>query len=225
MSQTILVVAAHPDDEVLGMGGTIARHVIQGDRVHVLFLGDGVGARSGSETHLVEERCLAAQSALSVMGAQPGRFLTFPDNRFDSVPLLEIIQAIEVVKRELLPTMVYTHHGGDLNVDHQIACQAVLTAFRPQPEEHCREILSFEVASATEWASPRSTAPFLPETFVEITPHLAILEEACRCYGTELRADPHARSLEAILIGARKRGREVGVEAAEAFMTLRRILR
>lgn len=225
MSREILVVAAHPDDEVLGMGGTIARHVALGDRVHVLFLSDGVGARDGSDDIQATARRENACAALAVLGAQPAGFRAFPDNQFDSVPLLQIIRAVEAVKQNLLPEMVYTHHGGDLNVDHRIACQAVLTAFRPQPGERCAEILAFEVASATDWASPRVSVPFLPETYIEITPYLAVLEQAYRCYGTELRDDPHARSIEAVLLGVRKRGREVGVDAAEAFTTLRRILR
>lgn len=225
MNREVLVVVAHPDDEVLGMGGTIARHVALGDRVHVLFLGDGVSSRQGSTEFQVEARRKCAQSALASLGAQLAGFETFPDNQFDSVPLLHIVQAVERAKQTLSPAMVYTHHGGDLNIDHRLACQAVLTAFRPQPGESCTEILSFEVASATEWSSPHVTVPFLPDTYVEITPYLNIFEQACRWYSDEMRVSPHSRSLEAVLLSVRKRGREVGVEAAEAFMTLRRVIR
>ncbi|MHB1349609.1 MAG: PIG-L deacetylase family protein [Desulfobulbaceae bacterium] len=225
MSKKILVVAAHPDDETLGMGGTIARHVAAGDQVHVLFLGDGVSSRENFTKRQLKIRNECAREALKILGAQVAGFETFPDNQFDSVSLLSIIRAVETAKRSLTPEIVYTHHGGDLNIDHRLTCQAVLTAFRPQPGECCMEILSFEVASATEWALPQVSAPFHPNTYIDITPYLTVLEKACRCYAPELPNDPHARSLEAVMLGVRKRGREVGVEAAEAFVTLRRILK
>lgn len=225
MNKKILVIVAHPDDEVLGMGGTIIRHVTAGDLVHVLFLGDGVSSRKGCNEQLVKSRKTSASQALEVLGAQLAGFETFPDNQFDTVSLLSIVQAIESAKHSLMPEIVYTHHGGDLNIDHRITCQAVLTAFRPQPDESCREILSFEIASSTEWSSPQVTAPFHPDTYVEITPYLTVLKKACRCYQSELRSDPHARSIEAIMLGIHKRGREVGLKAAEAFVTLRRIIK
>ncbi len=224
MNKTVLVVAAHPDDEVIGMGGTIARHAENHDKIHVLYLSDGVGARGGGNDVQVQKRRSCALGALAVLGANSAGFKDFPDNEFDSVPLLRIVQAIETVKASFVPDIVYTHHGGDLNIDHQVTCQAVLTAFRPQPMEACREIMSFEVCSSTEWAYSR-TDPFLPDTFVDISDYLTRLEEACRCYGAEFRDDPHARSVEAILTNVQNRGRSVGVNAAEAFVTLRRVIR
>ena len=168
-----------------------------------------------------------AKFRISQFPAYSGKRIPFEFGRFINQGLHKggTDGVIEEVKQSLNPEVVYTHHGGDLNIDHRITCQAVLTAFRPQPGEPCTEILTFEVASATEWASPKINAPFLPETYVEITPQLSALEQACNCYADELREDPHARSLEAIKIGVRKRGREVGVEAAEAFMTLRRVIK
>jgi LmbE family N-acetylglucosaminyl deacetylase len=224
MSKSVLVVAAHPDDETLGMGGTIARHCAEGDRVQVLFLANGVGSR-GADTASVQRRQVAATEACGLLGATVAGFLDFPDNAFDSVPLLTIIQAIEQVKRRLEPSLVYTHHGGDLNIDHRLACQAVLTAFRPQPGEVCGEIYSFEVNSATEWSHPSLGAAFAPDTYVEVSAFRAQLLDAYRCYREELLPDPHARSPRALEIALERRGREVGLEAAEAFMTLRRIIR
>jgi LmbE family N-acetylglucosaminyl deacetylase len=225
MKRNILVVAAHPDDEVLGMGGTIARHTNLGDEVHVFFLSDGVSSREGSNEQNVKIRRECACAAMEILGGQIAGFGNFPDNQFDSVSLLSIVQAIEAVKKRIEPEVVYTHHGGDLNVDHRKTCQSVLSAFRPQPQEACVEILTFEVLSATEWASPRISAPFLPETYIDVSAYLSKLEQAYRCYSQELRPDPHARSVKALLLGVQKRGREVGLVGAEAFMTLRRIIK
>lgn len=223
MNKRILVVAAHADDETFGMGGTIARHSARGDEVHVLFLTDGIGSR-GADAAAAERRVHAARSACERLGATITRVFDFPDNALDSVPLLSIVQAIESVKLEFVPECVYTHHGGDLNIDHRLCCQAVLTAFRPQPGEVCRQILSFEVNSSTEWTHPSVAPPFFADTYVDVSPYRSRLIEACHCYVEELRPDPHARSLRALEISLERRGREVGLIAAEAFMTLRRIL-
>jgi N-acetylglucosamine malate deacetylase 1 len=224
MTQNILVVAAHPDDEVLGMGGTMARHAAQGDRVYVLFLTDGVGARGHDKDGATPRRREAAQKANKLLGAEIVAFHNFPDNELDTLPLLAIVKAIEDAKRNVSPERVYTHHGGDLNIDHRRVCQAVLTAFRPQPGEVCREILSFEVNSSTEWSAPSATSPFLPDTYVDISGHLTHLRAACQCYGEEMREAPHTRSSDSVLRAAEHRGSQVGLEAAEAFMTLRRII-
>lgn len=226
MNSIVLVVAAHPDDEILGMGGTIARHVAAGDQVHIMFLGDGVGSR-GSSAALIEERQEMARAACEHLGVNVSQlhFQAFPDNAFDSVPLLEVVQAIEILKGQLAPDVVYTHHGGDLNIDHRIACQAVLTAFRPQLGERCKEIYSFEVNSATEWSAPSVSAPFLPDTYVDVSAYRFAVLKAYACYAEEVRPDPHVRSLKAFEVSLERRGREVGVEEAEAFMTLRRIVR
>jgi LmbE family N-acetylglucosaminyl deacetylase len=218
----ILIVAAHPDDEVLGMGGTIARLVKGGHQVQALFLSDGVGAR-GSGITAVQQRQACAQGAAERLGHRIAAFLTFPDNRFDNVPLLDLVHAIEKVKLRQPPALVFTHHAGDLNIDHRRTAEAVLTAFRPQPGESCRGIWSFAVASSSEWSHPSATAPFLPDTFVDITEQLPALEEAWDCYSDEQRPDPHARSRQALRLRVEHCGRTVGMAAAEPFMTLRRI--
>lgn len=223
--RTILVVAAHPDDEVLGMGGTIARHVADGDTVHILFLGDGVTSRGEDDSAASARRKEAARRASEILSARIVSFEDLPDNRFDNVPLLEIVQRVERVKHQVGPDLVYTHHGGDLNIDHRLTCQAVLTAFRPKPGERCSEIYSFEVRSATEWSAPSVAPPFLPDTYVNISSYVDKLVAACQCYADEFYEAPHTRSLEAIRTAAVNRGYEVGVEAAEVFMTLRRIIK
>lgn len=225
MKSKVLVVAAHPDDEVLGMGGTIARHVADGDSVNVLFLGDGVSSRGEPSLQVVAERKLSAEKACAVLGAHIIGFETFPDNAFDSVPLIDIVKAVEKSKAQIAPDIIYAHHGGDLNIDHRISCQAVMTAFRPQPKETFAEIRCFEVNSSTEWAGMAGLLSFIPDTYADISMHLEKLLEAYACYAEEVRPEPHARSLESLKIAALRRGREVGVAAAEAFVTLRRIIR
>ena len=225
MNKQILIIAAHPDDEVLGCGGTIARHVKEGESVHVLFLGDGVGSRGNSDTKLITARKESAVKACEVLGAAIVGFEKFPDNMFDTVSMLDIVRVVESAKKEISPQIIYTHHGGDLNIDHRITCQAVLTAFRPQPGEEFSEIRAFETNSSTEWSASAIMPPFIPDTFVDISQYLDKLLNAYSCYADEMRDEPHARSLEALKIAALRRGREAGLWAAEAFMTLRRICR
>jgi LmbE family N-acetylglucosaminyl deacetylase len=221
----VLVVAAHPDDEVLGMGGTIARHSFQGDKVSVLFLTDGVSSRQGADSEAQAKRKMGAERACGLLGASIFSFQSFPDNELDGIRLLSVIRVIEQAKASTMPEAVYTHHGGDLNVDHRIACQAVVTAFRPQPHDTYTELATFEVNSSTDWSHPSLTAPFNPDTFVDISDFLDRKLAAYECYADEVRQDPHARSLQAIEYSAKCRGRQVGVQAAEAFVTLRRIVR
>ena len=225
MNKQILVIAAHPDDEVLGCGGTILRHVKEGASVHVLFLGDGVSSRGDSDPKLVKARKESAVKACEVLGVAIVGFEKFPDNMFDTAPLLDIVRVVESAKKEVNPQIIYTHHGGDLNIDHRITCQAVLTAFRPQPDEEFFEIRAFETNSSTEWSAYAIMPPFIPDTFVDISQYLDRLLNAYSCYADEMRDEPHARSLEALKIAALRRGREAGLQAAEAFMTLRRIFR
>jgi LmbE family N-acetylglucosaminyl deacetylase len=225
VSKRVLVVAAHPDDEVLGMGGTMARHRANGDLVSVLFLADGVGSRPNADGEHREKRREAARQACQILGARIHGFETFPDNAFDGVPTLSIIKAIEQAKQAIEPDLIYTHHGGDLNVDHRITARAVMTAFRPQPHETYTEICAFEIGSSTEWSHSALASGFNPDCFVDITAFLETKLQAYRCYTEEVRQDPHVRSLESVKITACYRGRQVGVHAAEAFVTLKRIRR
>lgn len=222
----ILIVAAHPDDEVLGCGGTLARHAAAGDIVRILFLADGVGGRGqAAEPEAVLERIQAACNAAATLGADKPIFFGWPDNRLDGMALLDMVQPLEQVINEFKPTTIYTHHGGDLNVDHRLAHQVVLTACRPQPEGLVTRILTFETPSSTEWSSASIGAPFCPNWFVNISTVIDKKMAALRCYGEELRSFPHARSLEGIEALARLRGSSCGVPAAEAFMLIREIVK
>lgn len=220
MSGSVLVVAAHPDDDVLGCGGTLARWATEGRRVVVAFLTDGVGAR-GTDHAAGDRRRAAAEAAGSILGLADLRFAAWPDNQLDRSPLLEIVRHVEQLVAELRPDTVLTHHAGDLNVDHRRACQAVVTACRPQPGHPVRTLWSFEVASSTEWQIPSAGTAFLPSTFVDISASLGRKLEALDAYHEELRDWPHARSRPAIEALARWRGATVGVEAAEAFVVQR----
>lgn len=222
MSKTILVVAAHSDDEALGCGGTIARHVAEGDTVHVVFLADGVSSRQGVDSQELECRLGATEHARQVLGIKTTTFLGLPDNQLDSLPLIEIIRLFEQVIRQINPQTIYTHHYGDLNIDHRIAHQTVMTACRATPESSVKEILTFEVMSSTEWSSV-GLAPFLPNLFVDISAYMEIKLQALNAYALEMRSAPHSRSLAHLNILARHRGHSMGVEAAEAFMVMRMI--
>lgn len=216
----ILIVVAHPDDEVLGCGGTIARHVAEGDRVYVVFMADGVGSRGLDRSDELQQRNQVRDEAIKILGVADSHALAFPDNRMDSVPLLDVVQALEPIIEQVQPMRVYTHHHGDLNVDHRVTHQAVMTACRPIPGSSVREIFTFEVMSSSEWAT-HSFVPFVPNAFVDISDYLPKKLEALAAYGMEMRLAPHSRSVDHIESLARHRGSCVGVEAAEAFELIR----
>jgi LmbE family N-acetylglucosaminyl deacetylase len=218
--KTILVVAAHADDEALGCGGTIAKHVAQGDTVYAVFLADGVTSRPGSNKCQQAARDSAAQRAHKILGIKKSFMLGFPDNRMDSVPLLDIVQKLEWVVSEVQPQVVYTHHCCDLNIDHQITHQAVLTACRPVPGSPIKEIYSFEILSSTEW-NTSARIFFYPNLFVDISQHLEVKMKALAAYELEMRDPPHPRSVVNARRLAELRGSCVGVTAAEAMMVVR----
>ncbi|OOV88036.1 PIG-L deacetylase family protein [Oceanospirillum linum] len=217
----ILIVAAHTDDEAIGCGGTIARHVASGNEVHLLFMTDGVSAR-GVQSAAAKIRLASAQKAAKILGTHSSKNLCFPDNQMDAVPLLSIVKEIEQVISELKPDIIYTHHASDLNIDHKITSQAVMTACRPQPGLSVKEIYTFEVLSSTDW-QPSDLAPFTPNLYVDISDYLEQKKQALEAYDCEIRPAPHSRSYEHIEILAKHRGYSVGLHAAEAFIQLRRL--
>ncbi|MBI2549259.1 PIG-L family deacetylase [Candidatus Woesearchaeota archaeon] len=221
----ILVVAAHPDDEVLGCGGTMVHHVRQGDKVFILITGEGITARythrdQANLLHL-ENLHVQTQKVADILGATKLFTHNFPDNRLDSVPLLDVIKVVEKVQQEVKPEMVYTHHRADLNIDHRILYHAVLTACRPMQKSRVRRILSFYNISSTEWNVPPPKDLFFPNVFVDITRSMKTKLKAMSIYKTELCKYPHPRSLKAIENTAKYWGNCVGFEAAEPFMLVR----
>lgn len=224
MSETVLAIVAHPDDEALGAGGTLARHAAKGDAVHILFLADGVGAR-GNDKAAAERRVKAARLAASALGAREPEFLGLPDNRLDRLDLLDIVQPIENIIRKIAPETIYTHHAGDLNIDHGLCHRAVLTACRPLPGSTVLRIYAMEVVSSTEWSPAHSGHAFIPTHFVDISTALQAKRRALEAYGEEMRPFPQARSYEAVDALAIWRGASAGLRAAEAFMVVREIKR
>lgn len=226
IAKRVLVVAAHPDDEVLGCGGTIARHADAGDQVQVLIVAEGMTSRQqqrdpSQATDELTTLGQAAQQAGAILGAQGVELLNLPDNRLDSLDRLDLIKQIEERIGLQQPQVVYVHHAGDVNVDHRRLHEAVVTACRPTPGHPVRQLLSFEVASSTEWQPPGSASAFQPNWFVDISAQWPRKHAALAAYASEMRPWPHARSLEALEHLARWRGAQVGVEAAEAFCLLR----
>jgi LmbE family N-acetylglucosaminyl deacetylase len=228
VADSVLVVAAHPDDEVLGCGGTIARHVDAGDQVQVLIVAEGATSRHQQRDRIqstdeLSALAQAAQKAGAVLGATGVELLDFPDNRLDSLDRLDLIKRIEECIGRHQPQVVYVHHAGDVNIDHRLLHEAVITACRPMPGHVVRRLLSFEVASSTEWQPPGSAPCFQPNWFVDISNQWPRKRDALAAYASEMRPWPHARSIEALEHLARWRGAQVGVEAAEAFCLLRHL--
>jgi N-acetylglucosamine malate deacetylase 1 len=224
----ILIIAAHPDDETLGCGGSIAKWAKSGHEVHVLIMAEGATSRDKyrDREHRIEDLSILAQSAnkaADILSVKSVELLNYPDNRMDSVDLIDVVKTIEERIEKLQPAMVVTHHVGDLNIDHQITHQAVITACRPLPGQTVKRILSFEVSSATEWQSPDYGRPFVPNWFEDISETLELKIKALNAYKTEMRKWPHARSIKAVEHLARWRGASMGIEAAEAFMLVRNI--
>ncbi|MAH06461.1 MAG: PIG-L family deacetylase [Alphaproteobacteria bacterium] len=217
---TVLVVAAHPDDEVLGCGGTMARHALKGDRVHVLFLSDGVSSRDEGDRD-VGIRNEAAEKAGKILSVSSISYGNFPDNQMDSVPLLDVVKFVHKHIEKIRPNIIYTHHHGDLNIDHQVASQATTTACRPQQGHPVKEIYTFEIPSSTEWQNPTLSTVFMPNIFIDISSTIDTKMKALGAYDIEMRPFPHSRSYEAVQALATLHGARNGLNAAEAFMCLR----
>ena len=224
---SVLCIGAHPDDEVLGVGGTLARHAANGTDVRVCLLSDGVTSRYDEEDSAREEiqqRRDRARQACETLGATVSLH-GFPDNSFDTVPLLDIVQTIEAEIEEREPTVVYTHHYGDLNMDHELACRATVTATRPLADSGVERVLAFETLSATEWSVPEPSNAFQPTAFVDVSDHLDTKLEALSVYERELREPPHPRTPETVRQNAEVWGTKAGLDAAEPFELLREVRR
>jgi len=223
----VLAIAAHPDDEVLGCGGTLAKLAREGHEIAVAILAEGITSRYADRQHadraLTDALRQHAHQAAQLIGARRVFLKNLPDNRLDTVPLLEVVKLVEGLLAEVAPEVVYTHHGGDLNVDHGVVSRAVLTATRPIQDRVVREIYAFEVASSTEWAFQRFDPVFRPNVFVDVSDTLGCKLEAMSCYKSEARVFPHPRSPEAIEACARRWGSVIGCAAAEAFELVRAI--
>ena len=223
----VLVIAAHPDDEILGCGGTVARLIQEGHEVDFAILGEGMTSRysqraAADADQLVKLRGQSHAAAAKV-GVTRVVLHAMPDNRLDTVPLLEVVKLVEGVVAEVKPEVIYTHHNGDLNVDHGVVHRAVLTATRPVAGQSVREIYAFEVPSSTEWAFQRFEPSFRPNVFVDVSGTLETKIAAMACYETEARQFPHPRSPDALRAIAARWGSVAGCMAAEAFELVRSV--
>jgi LmbE family N-acetylglucosaminyl deacetylase len=223
----VLVIAAHPDDELLGCGGTAARLAKEGHSVYMAILGEGITSRGlrrgGHDPAAVKDLEECSHRVANLLGVKQLSLHGLPDNSFDSLPLLDVIKIVEGVVDRWKPEALYTHHGGDLNVDHQVVSRAVLTATRPIQSHSVRELYMFEVASSTEWAFQQLSPVFKPNVFVDIEDTLALKIEGMRLYESEAREFPHPRSGAALTAIAQRWGSVVGRKAAEAFEAVRLI--
>lgn len=227
MPRIILVIVAHPDDEVLGCGGTIARLTGEGHDVHVAILGEGITSRydkrEQADLGVLQELQDQSKRTSKLLGVSELCLYNLPDNRFDTVPLLDIIKIVEKLINRFRPQIVYTHHGSDLNIDHVIAQRAVMTATRPLENCPVKELYAFEVPSSTEWTFGQFQPSFLPNVFVDINATLDTKIQAMQIYESETRSFPHPRSPEALRAQAQMLGSVVGVECAEAFELIRSV--
>lgn len=222
----VLVVAAHPDDEVYGMGGTIAKIAARGDEVHVLIVTDGCTAQYAGRPDLpdiIEKKHAEALEANRILGVKQVHFGAFPDMRLDAVPHVEVNRLIEETVDAVQPEAVYTHFYGDVNLDHQMAYRSTLVAVRPVPGQRVRELYCYRVPSSTEWSPQLGHTAFLPNVMAEISGFEDAKERALLAYQTEARAYPHPRSPRYVRETDRARGLEWGMGPAEAFWLLRMI--
>ncbi len=220
----ILVVAAHPDDELLGVGGTVRRLSDEGNEVYALIMAEGITSRSDKREDSDQSELDALKKdsikACETVGYKDVEFCGLPDNRMDSLDLLDVIKKLTPFIEKYSPEIIFTHHHGDLNIDHRITNEAVLTCTRPMLGEKVRKILAFETPSSTEW-NYNYTEPFTPNVYYDITQTVDFKIKGMDCYKSERREYPHPRSGEALEALAKVRGSQCGFENAEAFMLLR----
>lgn len=223
MNKKILIIAAHPDDEVLGCFGTVAKLIKEGYEAYTLILGEGKTSREDTRDIVNNTKELdilnnEVINANKIIGIKKVFIESLPDNRFDSVDLLDIVKIVSKVKEKIKPDIIFTHYEHDLNIDHQLTYKAVITATRPMSNELVKEIYSFEVLSSTEWNYPLS---FSPDTFFDISDTLNLKIDAMKEYSSELCEYPHPRSLEGIELNAKYNGQRVGRKYIEAFKSVR----
>ena len=221
LQKRVLCVVAHPDDEVLGVGGTLSRHAETGGDVYVLILSEGEDAKVEAPRN--DCRVEAARHAGAIMGTRDVRILDFPDQRLDAVPFIELIKPIEAAMEEVNPQVVYTHHGGDANTDHQIAFKATYAASRPMSRfgTSVERFLTFETPSSTEQAPQLAPYIFGPTCFVDVERTWDRKMQALRCYASEMVGGIHPRSYEYVEALARMRAGHAGMRLAEAFVVVR----
>ena len=227
-NKKIMIVVAHPDDELLGLGASMNRLIIDFNvKTHVVILGEGLTSRSDKRELTKWKKELETHnknivSAIKAIGYHSFKTYNFPDNRFDTMALLDIVKVIEKEKSEFKPDIIFTHHGGDLNIDHQKTFEAVVTACRPMDSETVKALITFETPSGTEWRSNTDPRHFLPNLYISVSSeNVKAKIRGMEKYKFETRNFPHPRSPEALRILAQRWGITVGVNYAEAFSIVR----
>ena len=220
----ILVIAAHFDDEVYGCGGTISKLVREGHKVYVCILTDSCSSQyTDRANEMIAQKKEESQIVNNIFGIEKTYTFDFPDMQLDTIPHVELNQAIEQCIRDIKPTIVYTHHGGDVNKDHRLVFESTMVAVRPMEGSSVKRVLCYEVPSSTEWAPPTPSNMFSPNVFVDIEDVIDKKIDAIKAYNSELREYPHPRSVENVINQAHLRGASVGLKAAECFMLIREI--
>ena len=222
-NKKILVVAAHPDDELLGCGGSLAKLSKDKCNILTLFFTDGVSSREKNKKNEDNQRKKNALKSLKIIGVKQSKFLSYPDNALDKVPLIKITKEIEKVIMKFKPHTIFTHSNVDLNIDHEIISRAVVTATRPKPNFCVKNIFLFETLSSTEWNFNLKKKSFNPNYFIDITKSIKTKIKAAKAYKQEISPWPHPRSINGIKNLAKYRGQSVGVKFAEAFFVLRQV--
>ena len=227
-NKKIMIVVAHPDDELLGLGATMNKIIEEYNvQTHVVILGEGITSRADSRDTSKWEKELKRhkkniKNAQKAIGYHSINTYDFPDNRFDTVALLDIIKVIEKEKKDFIPDVIFTHHGGDLNIDHQRTFEAVITACRTMQDEIVKVIMTFETPSGTEWRASTDPKHFIPNLFIEVSKeNIDAKIKAMECYDFEKRSFPHPRSPEALRILAQRWGIALGCMYSEAFCLVR----
>lgn len=223
MTKKILVFAAHPDDEILGCGAILLKYKKSGAKIFVVILGEGVTSRKNAKPEELKKLHKDAEKANKIIGVDMLFLENLPDNRFDSVDMLDVVRLTEKYIDKFKPDMIFTHNETDLNIDHQITHRAVLTACRPQPGFKFPDIYTFEIPSSTEWGGYSRHNIFIPNLYIDISGELDAKLRAFKCYKSELRRYPHPRSVKGLEILARNRGQQAGIKYAEAFKLIRSV--
>ncbi len=223
MRMKVLVIAAHPDDEVYGMGGTIAKLCKQGHDLYVLILTEGCSAQYKDQPHLIEEKKNQAYEANAILGVKKVVFGDLPDMKLDTLEHLEINAVIEEAIRELEPEVVYTHFYGDVNKDHRCVFESTMVAVRPVHSQCVREVYCYQVPSSTEWAANVAQSIFIPNVFEEISEYYDKKQDSILVYSSEIRDYPHPRSLKVVELYDSALAKRNGLELSEGFMLIRKV--
>ncbi len=229
-NKKIMIVVAHPDDELLGLGATMNRLIKDFNVItHLVILGEGITSRSDARNVEKWEKELSKHklnitNAAKVIGYHSTSIYNFPDNRFDTIALLDIVKVVEKEKNLFNPDVIFTHHGGDVNIDHQKTFESIIVACRPIKNENVKAIITFETPSGTEWMASTEVRRFIPNIFINVSyENLQTKIKGMECYEFEKRKYPHPRSPEALTILAQRYGVMIGGVYAEAFALIRLI--